>query len=65
MEPGQIAGVVKEAFYLARTGRPGPVLIDIPKDVFIEQAEFIYPDKVDLPGYNPTIQGHSPRLKSR
>jgi acetolactate synthase-1/2/3 large subunit len=63
MEPGRIASVVKEAFYLARTGRPGPVLIDIPKDVFIEQAEFHYPAKVDLPGYNPTLQGHPAQIK--
>jgi acetolactate synthase I/II/III large subunit len=63
MEPGQIATVVKEAFYLARTGRPGPVLIDIPKDVFIEQAELSYPAKVDLPGYNPTVQGHTVQIK--
>ena len=63
MEAGQIAQVVKEAFYLARTGRPGPVLIDIPKDVFIEQAEFIYPDKVNLPGYHPIVQGHPSQIK--
>jgi acetolactate synthase I/II/III large subunit len=63
MEPGQIAMAVKEAFYLARTGRPGPVLIDIPKDVFIEQAEFVYPDKVDLPGYNLTLQGNPVQIK--
>jgi acetolactate synthase I/II/III large subunit len=63
MEAGQLAQVVKEAFFLARTGRPGPVLIDIPKDVFIEQAEFHYPTKVNLPGYNPTLQGHPAQIK--
>jgi acetolactate synthase-1/2/3 large subunit len=63
MEAGQIAQVVKEAFYLARTGRPGPVLIDIPKDCFIEQAEFHYPTKVNLPGYNPTLEGHPAQIK--
>ena len=63
LETGRIARVVKEAFYLARTGRPGPVLIDIPKDVFIEQAEFHYPNKVDLPGYKPTLQGHPAQIK--
>ncbi len=63
MESDQIARTVKEAFYLARTGRPGPVLIDIPKDVFIEQAEFHYPNKVDLPGYKPTLQGNSFQIK--
>jgi acetolactate synthase-1/2/3 large subunit len=63
LETGRIARVVKEAFYLARTGRPGPVLIDIPKDVFIEQAEFNYPDKVDMPGYKPTLEGHPSQIK--
>ncbi|MDO8491435.1 MAG: biosynthetic-type acetolactate synthase large subunit [Dehalococcoidia bacterium] len=47
------ARVVKEAFYIARTGRPGPVLIDVPRDVFTEEAEFKYPDTVNLPGYQP------------
>ena len=63
MEAGQIANTVKEAFYLAKAGRPGPVLIDIPKDVFIEQAEFHYPDKVNIPGYNPTLVGHPAQIK--
>jgi acetolactate synthase I/II/III large subunit len=63
MDPGHIATCVKEAFYLAKTGRPGPVLIDIPKDVFIEQTEFSYPEKVDLPGYNPIVQGHLSQIK--
>ena len=48
---------------MARTGRPGPVLIDIPRDVFIEEAEFHYPSKVDLPGYKPTLQVIQRRLK--
>jgi acetolactate synthase-1/2/3 large subunit len=63
MDPGHIAQTIKEAFYLARTGRPGPVLIDIPKDVFIEEAEFHYPNKVNLPGYNPTLQGHPAQIR--
>jgi acetolactate synthase-1/2/3 large subunit len=63
MDASQVAQTVKEAFYLARTGRPGPVLIDIPKDVFIEQAEFHYPNKVNLPGYNPTLLGHPAQIK--
>ncbi|MFH0914270.1 MAG: biosynthetic-type acetolactate synthase large subunit [Chloroflexota bacterium] len=58
-----LARVVKEAFYLARTGRPGPVLIDVPRDVQQEQAEFYYPTKVELPSYNPTLQGHPAQIK--
>lgn len=63
MKAADIPRVVKEAFHIAKTGRPGPVLIDIPKDVFIEQAEFEYPDEVDLPGYKPTLEGHPTQIK--
>src|SRR4030066_549719 len=49
MKASDLAEVVKESFYLARTGRPGPVHIDIPRDVFTELAEFEYPDKVSFP----------------
>jgi len=62
-DAGSLASVVKEAFYLASTGRPGPVLIDIPRDVFVDQAEFCYPERVDLPGYKPTLQGHPAQVK--
>ncbi|NLE95511.1 MAG: biosynthetic-type acetolactate synthase large subunit [Dehalococcoidia bacterium] len=48
-----LARVVKEAFYIAQTGRPGPVLIDIPKNVQLATTEFVYPDAVNLPGYKP------------
>ncbi|HRL11624.1 MAG TPA: biosynthetic-type acetolactate synthase large subunit [Aggregatilineales bacterium] len=48
--------VMKEAFYIARTGRQGPVLVDIPKDVQIEKMEFFYPDEVHLAGYRPAAQ---------
>src|SRR5512143_3747357 len=46
-----LAPVIKEAFYLARSGRPGPVLVDLPKDVVQAKTEFRYPKKVDLEGY--------------
>ena len=49
----EIAEVVREAFYIARSGRPGPVLIDICKNAQIEQAEFVYPEIAKLPGYQP------------
>lgn len=58
-----MATVVKEAFHIARTGRPGPVLLDIPRDVFVEEATFNYPEKVDIRGYKPTLRGHPPQIK--
>jgi acetolactate synthase-1/2/3 large subunit len=63
MDAASLAGIMKEAFYLAGTGRPGPVLIDIPRDVQIEPAEFNYPNRVDLPQYKPTLQGHPAQIK--
>jgi len=51
--PDEIAEVVREAFFIARSGRPGPVLIDICKNAQIEKTEFIYPEEVRLPGYRP------------
>ena len=63
MDPASLPRVIKEAFYLARSGRPGPVLIDVPRDVFIEQAECRYPAKLDLAGYKPTLQGHPAQIK--
>ncbi len=63
MDTASLAETIKEAFYLARTGRPGPVLIDLPKDVQTNQAEFNYPDKVNLPGYKPTLKGHPAQIK--
>jgi len=58
-----LATVVKEAFYLARTGRPGPVLIDLPRDVFTDETNFRYPEKVDLPGYEPKVKGHPLQIR--
>ena len=63
MDAADIPRVIKEAFYIASTGRPGPVLIDIPKDVLTNEAEFIYPDTVDLPGYKPNLEGHPAQIK--
>lgn len=59
----ELASTVKEAFFLARTGRPGPVLIDIPRDVFVEEAEFHYPEKVALAGYKPAHVGHPAQIR--
>ncbi len=58
-----LSTVIKEAFYIANTGRPGPVLVDIPKDVTTESAEFHYPDKVSLRGYRPTVSGNRFQIK--
>ena len=63
MNAADIPRAIKEAFHIASTGRPGPVLVDIPKDVFMEEAEFVYPDEVDLPGYKPTLEGHPAQIK--
>ncbi len=56
--------IIKEAFYIAGTGRPGPVLIDLPKDVQLAQTEFRYPKKVNLVGYSPTYKGHIQQIKT-
>ena len=63
LKADEIATVVKEAFHIAGTGRPGPVLLDIPRDVFIEEATFEYPEKVELRGYKPTLRGHAVQIK--
>ncbi|OJH50346.1 acetolactate synthase large subunit [Methanohalophilus portucalensis] len=55
--------IIKEAFHIASTGRPGPVLIDLPKDITTEEIEFSYPDKVDLKGYKPTYKGNLQQVK--
>ncbi|MBN2186689.1 MAG: biosynthetic-type acetolactate synthase large subunit [Dehalococcoidia bacterium] len=62
-DAAELAKTIKEAFYIAQTGRPGPVLIDIPRNVQQEKAEFVYPDKVALPGYRFTSRGHSAQIK--
>jgi acetolactate synthase-1/2/3 large subunit len=59
-----IPRVVKEAFHIASTGRPGPVVIDIAKDAQNKKIEYKYPDKVDLPGYKPTLKGHPRQIKA-
>ncbi len=63
MHASEIPNAIHEAFHIASTGRPGPVLVDIPKDVFTEVAEFNYPDRIELPGYKPTMGGHSGQIR--
>jgi acetolactate synthase-1/2/3 large subunit len=55
--------IIREAFHIALTGRPGPVLIDIPVDVQQQDIEFIWPEKVQIRGYNPTYSGHPGQIK--
>jgi acetolactate synthase-1/2/3 large subunit len=59
-DPRQMAQTVADAFHIAATGRPGPVLIDIPKDVGVEEFDYlpVEPDQVRLPGYRPTVKGN-------
>ena len=58
-----IPRVVREAFHVATTGRPGPVLVDFPKDVANATMEWYWPEKVDLPGYKPNVKGHPRQIK--
>jgi len=58
-----LALTIKKAFHLARTGRPGPILIDLPKDVIADQTEFVYPTKLKMHSYNPTYDGHPGQIK--
>ena len=55
--------IIKEAFHIASTGRPGPVHVDIPKDITAQMAEFIYPEEINLPTYKPTINYNKKQLK--
>ena len=63
MDVNDLAGAIHEAAYVAQVGRPGPVLVDIPRDVFQARTEFTYPEKVDLPGFKPKLFGHPSQVK--
>ena len=58
-----LAVTMKKAFYLAATGRPGPVLVDIPKDVQTAKTNFFYPQSVSMRSYNPVVKGHAGQIK--
>ena len=58
----KIASTIKKAFYIASTGRPGPVLVDIPKDITAESAEFSYPKEVSMRSYSPITKGHQGQI---
>jgi len=58
----ELPRILKEAFHIARSGRPGPVLVDIPKDITAEFGEFKYPKEVNIPSYKPTIKGNNRQI---
>ncbi len=58
-----LAVTIKKAFYIATTGRPGPVLVDLPKDITAARVEFDYPKKIKLRSYNPTVKGHAGQIR--
>ncbi len=58
MHADELPRVMKEAFHLAKTGRPGPVVVDVPKDVFLEETDEPFPDTINLRGYRPTKAGN-------
>ena len=58
-----LAVTIKKAFYLAKTGRPGPVLVDIPKDITAQKCDFHYPKTVSMRSYNPVVKGHTGQIK--
>jgi len=62
-DAAEIPRAIAEAFHLASTGRPGPVLVDIPKDVLQEQTTFTWPPELQLPGYRPTIRPHGKQIR--
>lgn len=62
-EVKDLARIIKEAFYIARSGRPGPVVVDIPKDITSIPCEFKYPEKVHIRSYQPTYAGHVGQIK--
>jgi len=62
-DPNELPEVIKEAFHIASTGRPGPVLVDLPVDVSRGEVEFEYPAACNLPGFKPTFRGHAKQIK--
>lgn len=57
-----LSRIIKEAFHIATTGKPGPVVVDMPKDILSASCEFVWPESVKLPGYNPNYNGHPKQI---
>jgi acetolactate synthase-1/2/3 large subunit len=62
-ELSDLPRIIKEAFHIARSGRPGPVLVDIPKDITAEVGDFVYPKSVDMPSYKPNTKGNKRQIE--
>jgi len=62
-DASEIPDTIREAFHVATTGRPGPVLVDFPKDVATQMMDWYWPESVDLPGYKPNTKGHTKQIK--
>jgi acetolactate synthase-1/2/3 large subunit len=58
-----LAETLKKAFYVATTGRPGPVVVDVPKDVTMNKAQYVFPESIKMRSYNPVLKGHSGQIK--
>lgn len=63
LDVNDIAYTIREAFHIATTGRPGPVLIDIPRDIQQQQTEFHWPEKIEIPSYKPVTRGHPAQIR--
>ncbi len=59
----EFSTIIRSSFHIARTGRPGPVLVDMPKDILVSETEFVYPEEVKIRGYNPNYYGNMMQIK--
>jgi acetolactate synthase-1/2/3 large subunit len=62
-DPAELPIILKQAFFVARTGRPGPVVVDLPKDIITSELNFEYPEEIKIPGYEPKVKGNARQIK--